>query len=78
MTPPKKLPLVIVSVFDPSATMPPAVNENSAFTDVPEVVCEMSNVPPAPGVNVTLAEFAIDPLPFSANVAPASICVVLE
>ncbi len=76
--PPKKLPLVIVRVFDPSATMPPAVNENRAFTDVPEVVCEISNAPPAPGANVTLAEFAMDPLPFSASVAPASICVVLE
>ncbi|MGY4237952.1 hypothetical protein ACVIIW_006899 [Bradyrhizobium sp. USDA 4449] len=69
IAPPKNLPLVIVSVFEPSTTMPPEVSDNSAFTDVPEVVCDMSNVPPAPGENVTLAELAIEPLPLSA-VAP--------
>ena len=61
----------------PSETKLPPVNETSALTDAPELVCEMSNVPPAPGVKVTLAEFAIDPLPFSASVAPSSIWVAL-
>ena len=68
---------MIVSVFDPSATMPSPVEREQCVTEVPDVVCEISSVPPAPGVNVTLDEFAIEPLPLSASVAPASIWVAL-
>ena len=74
MTPWKNDPLVIVSVFDPRETVLVPLVLNSAPTDAPDVVCEMSNVPLPK--EVTEAKSAIEPLPFSASVAPLSICVV--
>ena len=75
MTPLKNEPLVMVSVLLPRLTMPVLPPPNSALIEAPELVCEISNVPAPP--MVTEAELAIEPLPFRASVAPASICVAL-
>ena len=73
ITPLKNEPLVMVSVLEPRLTRP---LPNRPVTEVPELVCEMSSVAPAP-MRPTKAELAIEPLPFSARVAPKPICVAL-
>ena len=81
MTPSKEKPPVVsvsVSVFEPRLTTPACAVSNRPATEAPVVVCEMSNVPTRPGppgLNVTAADVAIEPAPFSARVAPGSICV---
>jgi hypothetical protein len=76
MTPLKLEPLVMVSVFDPRLTTPAPPRLNRPATEVPELVCEMSNLAPAPA-RPTKALLVIEPFPFSARVAPPSICVAL-
>jgi hypothetical protein len=79
MTPLKNDPLVMVSVLPPRLTTPLPPGSNRAPTEAPDVVCEMSSVEP-PGempAKPTNAELAIEPAPFSASVAPWSICVAL-
>jgi hypothetical protein len=73
MTPLKVPPLVIVSVFEPRLMTPTPPISNRTPTEVPELVCEMSSVaaPAKSGAKPTNAELAIEPLPFSASVAPA-------
>ena len=73
ITPLKNEPLVMVSVFDPRLTRPVP---NRAAIEVPALVCEISSVALAP-MRPTKAELAIEPLPFSARVAPLPICVAL-
>lgn len=79
MTPLKNDPLVMVSVLPPRLTTPVPPGSNRPPTEAPDVVCEMSSVEP-PGempAKATYAELAIEPLPFSARMAPWSICVAL-
>ena len=73
ITPSKNEPLVMVSVWPPSDTLLAENRLNSPPTLVPPLVCEMSSVP-APPENPTV-EKAIEPFPFSASLAPLSICV---
>ena len=69
---PEKVPeaLVSVSVWPPlpSETPPAPVR---VMIDAPPIVPEMSNVP----LSMTLAESAIEPVPFSRKAAPVSIVV---
>jgi len=76
MTPSKNAPPVIVSVCAPSDTLLVVDPLNSAPTLAPALVWEMSRVP-TPPLKATSSEFAIEPTPLSASVAPESICVVL-
>ncbi len=76
MTPLKNEPLPeMVSVLPPRLTTEPAT-PTRALTVAPALVCEMSNVAPAPA-SVAETLLAIEPLPLSASVAPPSIWVVL-
>jgi hypothetical protein len=75
-TPLKSEPLPeMVSVRPPRLTTEPAV-PTRALTVAPALVCETSNVAPAP-TRVTEAALATEPLPSRARVAQASIYVVL-
>ena len=79
MTPANDEPLVTVSVWLPRLTRPiPAVSARPP-TEAPELVCEMSSVasPDPSESKPTYKELAIEPAPFSARVAPRSICVTL-
>jgi hypothetical protein len=79
MTPLKNPTLLVkVSVFEPSDTTPTPMGSNRPATLAPPLVCEMSKwlVLP-PGLKLMKAEWAIEPLPLSASVAPGSICVAL-
>ena len=79
ITPLNDEPLVMVSVWPPRLTRPIPLLSNRPPTEAPELVCEMSSVasPDPNGANVTTAELAIEPAPFSARVAPWLICVAL-
>ena len=77
MTPANDEPLVMVSVFDPRLTLPSPPRLEQAADGGARVGLrdvERGRRPPA---KPTKAELAIEPFPFSARVAPGSICVAL-